>query len=114
MTRGKAMSDSAVMRLPVDEYRNMGLRVSVTEWDSLTECAVHHGVKQKTIKNLIHFGGSLDGLTTFDIPATCSMNTRLKAGKAGATVIEIYNEKTGARLDGGASRRRVIAKGARA
>ena len=106
------MSDSAVMRLPVDEYRNMGLRVSVTEWDSLTECAVHHGVKQKTIKSLIHFGGTLDGFTTFDIPTTCSMNTRLKAGKAGATVIEIYNERTGVRLDGGSAKRRLIAKGA--
>ncbi len=106
------MSDSAVMRLPVDEYRNLGLRVSVTEWDSLTECAVHHGVKQKTIKSLIHYGGTLDGFTTFDIPATCAMNTRLKAGKGGEAVIEIYNERTGARLDGGSSRRRMVATGA--
>ena len=107
------MADSAVMKLPVDEYRNMGWRVSVVEWDSLTDCAVHHGVKQKTIKNLIHFGGTMDGFTTFDIPTRCQMNTRVKAGKAGAKVIEIYNESTGIKLDGGASKRRmVVTKGA--
>ncbi len=107
------MANSAVMRLPVDEYRNLGSRVSVVEWDSLTECAVHHGVKQKTIKNLIHFGGTLDGFTTFDIPTSCCMDTRAKAGKGGATMIEIYNERTGIRLDGGASKRlAVVAKGA--
>ena len=104
------MADSAVMRLPVDEYLNLGLRVSVVEWDSLTECAVHHGVKQNTIKNLIHFGGSPDGFTTFDIPVTCPMNTRVRKG---TNVVEIYNGRTGVRLDGGSSKRRiVVAKGA--
>lgn len=100
------MANSAVMRLPVDEYRNQGPHVSVTEWDSLTECAMHHGVKQATIKNLIHFGGSMDGYTTFDIPVTCQMNTRIK----GAGGIEIYNETTGAKLDGNYSRRRPMPK----
>ena len=100
------MADSAVMKLPVDEYRNHGSYVSIKEWDSLTECAMHHKVKQATIKNLIHFGGSMDGYTTFDIPATCQMDTRIKV----TGIIEIYNETTGAKLDGNYSRRRPMPK----
>lgn len=92
------MADRAVMMLPVDEYKNLGLRVSVVEWDSLTQCAVHHRVNQRVIKNLIHFGGTLDGLTTFDIPTSCSMNTRVKAGKGNRKIIEVYDETTGAKL----------------
>jgi thymidine phosphorylase len=78
--------------------------MTVIEWDSLTECAVSHGVKQATIKSLIHYGGTLDGLstiTTFDIPADCPLDTRETKGKK----IVIYDTRTGMILDGGASKR---------
>jgi hypothetical protein len=92
------MSDSGARRLTVNEYKGRRL---VEEWDSLTECAKHHGVKQATIKELIHYGDSRRG-HTFDIPTDSPYDTR-ENKTTGA--LEIYNTETGLVLNGGASRR---------
>lgn len=93
------MSDSGARRLTVNEYKGKRL---IEEWDSLTECAKFHGVKQATIKELIHYGDSRRG-HTFDIPATSCYDTRQNP-ETGA--LEIFDTKTGEVLDGGASRRK--------
>lgn len=93
------MSDSGARRLTVNEYRGSYL---VEEWDSLTECAKHHGCKQATIKELIHYGDSRRG-HTFDIPVDSPYDTRLNRRTG---VLEIYDTETGIALDGGASKRK--------
>jgi hypothetical protein len=92
------MSDSGARRLTVIEYKGSQL---IEEWDSLTECAKHHGCKQATIKELIHYGDSRRG-HTFDIPTDSPYDTR-ENKTTGA--LEIFNTETGLVLDGGASKR---------
>lgn len=97
------MSDSTSRRLTVNEYNE---RQCIEEWDSLTECAKHHGVKQATIKELIHYGDSRRG-HTFDIPFGSPYDTRVNpvTGK-----LEIYDVEKGTVLDGGSSKRKKIIK----
>ncbi len=97
------MSDSIARRLIVNEYEGKKL---IEEWDSLTECAKHHGVKQATIKELIHYGDSRRG-HTFDIPFCSPYDTRINpvSGK-----LEIFDVEKGTVLDGGSSKRKKIIK----
>ena len=97
------MSDSTARRLTVNEYFK---QQCIEEWDSLTECAKHHGVKQATIKELIHYGDSRRG-HTFDIPYGSPYDTRVNPDNGR---LEIYDVEKGTVLDGGCSNRKKIIK----
>lgn len=56
-------------------------RYKIREWESLKDCAIHHGVSTETIKRLIYYGGCLDGHTTFDIPLWCTADIKKEDDK---------------------------------
>lgn len=60
--------------LPVTEFCRGEV---IEEWDSITECARHHGVSNECIKKLIYYGDSFNTYTTFDIPCHCDMDLKL-------------------------------------
>lgn len=86
------MSEAAIAKLEVDEYRGSRL----IEWDSITQCARFHKTTVAQIKRMIHFGGSLDGFSFFDIPLRSPYDTIYTPGQSEVTIIE---ERTGIALN---------------
>jgi len=80
------MAESTLARLAVIEYRDR----HETEWDSLTQCAMAHGISIQRLKMYIHVGGCPDGHSKFDLPTDCPYDTRLKDDGT----VEIFDTRT--------------------
>lgn len=96
------MAEAPVAKLEVDEYR----RSQIIEWDSITQCARFHKTTVAQIKRMIHYGGTLDGVSFFDIPIRSPYDTIYIPGESEVTIID---EKTGLPLDPRRSKKRTVA-----
>ncbi len=97
------MAESTLARLPVIEYRGR----DEYEWDSLTQCAMSHGISIQRLKEYIHAGGCPDGFSKFDLPTYCPYDTRKREDGS----VEIYDPRTDATIEPRkpVARRRIIA-----